>query len=94
MPETQWKKTVTIEDTKGNQRKFLRWGEFRFRINNTDCTLQAYKGSADEERFFIPFRVTTSGKETYGAGRCLDLEAEGHIDIHIFLVGSEVLFRG
>ncbi len=68
------KKTIEIEDTKGNIRHFLQWGEFRFRIGNEDCTLQAYKSDPEEERLFVPFRDATSGKETYGAGRYLDLD--------------------
>jgi len=72
------KSVLTIEDTQGNERKFLRWGEFRFTIDNIDCTLQAYKSSPQEKRLFIPFRDATSGKETYGAGRYLDLEEDWH----------------
>lgn len=69
------KKTIEIEDTKGNIRRFLRWGEFRFSVGNENCVLQAYKGSPEEERLFIPFRDATSGKETYAAGRYLDLDS-------------------
>ena len=68
------KKIIEIEDTKGNIRQFLRWGEFQFSAGNEKCTLQAYKGDPEEERLFIPFRDATSGKETYGAGRYLDLD--------------------
>jgi uncharacterized protein (DUF1684 family) len=30
--------------------------------------------SQDEHGFFLPFRDATSGKESYGAGRYLDVE--------------------
>ena len=76
--EHEEKKTLTIEDTQGNQREFLRWGEFRFKIDEKDCTLQAYKSDPDEERLFVPFKDKTSAKETYGAGRYLDLDYEAH----------------
>jgi uncharacterized protein (DUF1684 family) len=33
--------------------------------------------SAGSHELFLPFRDTTSGKETYGAGRYLDLHAHG-----------------
>jgi len=72
------KKTIEIEDTQGNEREFLRWGEFRFKIGDKECTLQAYKSDPQEERLFVPFRDETSGRETYGAGRYLDLEPEEH----------------
>lgn len=68
------KKIIEIEDTKGNVRQFLRWGEFRFAIGNENCALQAYKGDPEEEGLFLPFRDATNGKETYGAGRYLDLD--------------------
>jgi uncharacterized protein (DUF1684 family) len=35
---------------------------------------KAYKSSAEKGQLFIPFRDATSGRETYGAGRYLDLD--------------------
>jgi uncharacterized protein (DUF1684 family) len=67
------KKIVQIEDTGGNLRNMFRWGEFRFTIDGVECTLQAYKSEANEPMLFIPFKDATSGKETYGAGRYIDL---------------------
>jgi len=68
------KQAVQIEDTGGNMRDMIRWGEFHFRIGNSECTLQTYKSDPHEERLFIPFKDATSGKDTYGAGRYLDLD--------------------
>ena len=71
------KKVIEIEDTKGYKRKFIRWGELRFSIDGidgTECTLQAYKTSPEKEELFVPFKDLTSGKQTYGAGRYLDLD--------------------
>jgi len=76
--EHKEKEIVKVQDTTGNERKFLRWGEFRFKIGDKDCTLQAYKSDSMEERLFIPFRDAMSGKETYGAGRYIDLDANEH----------------
>ncbi|RLF41379.1 MAG: hypothetical protein DRN21_00300 [Thermoplasmata archaeon] len=70
------KEHLQIEDTKGVIRHFIRWGEFRFQIHGKECVLHAYKSESDEERLFVPFRDETSGKETYGAGRYLDLTYE------------------
>ncbi|MBE9592938.1 MAG: DUF1684 domain-containing protein, partial [Proteobacteria bacterium] len=47
------KKLLQIEDTGGNIRDFLRWAEFRFKVGNEECTLQAYKSDPREERLFI-----------------------------------------
>jgi uncharacterized protein (DUF1684 family) len=70
------KKRIKMFYTKGEEQEFFRWGEFRFKIGGQEHVLQAYKSKPDEERLFVPFRDTTSGKETYGAGRYLDLEPE------------------
>ena len=76
LQEHAGKKTMEVKDSKGNTRKFIAWGEFYFELNSEKHTLQAYKSDAEEDRLFIPFKDATSGKETYGAGRYLDLETE------------------
>jgi uncharacterized protein (DUF1684 family) len=43
------------------------------------CALQAYKSDPADDRLFVPFRDKTSGDETHGAGRYLDLEPERHL---------------
>jgi len=65
---------ITVETTAEGEQTYLRWGEFRFAVDGEDCTLQAYRADPDEERLWVPFRDATSGAETYGAGRYLDLE--------------------
>ena len=70
------KKVVRMTYTKGNEGDFLRWGEFRFRISDKEQVLKAYRSNPKEERLFILFKDLTSSKETYGAGRYLDLEPE------------------
>jgi uncharacterized protein (DUF1684 family) len=72
------KEVVRMTYTKGEERDFVRWGEFRFRIGGEKCVLQAYKSNAEEERLCIPFKDATSGRETYGGGRYLDLDAAKH----------------
>jgi uncharacterized protein (DUF1684 family) len=70
------KQAVRMAYTKGNEQDFVRWGEFRFNIGGKEQALQASKSSHQEEMLFVPFKDTTSGKETYGAGRYLDLEPD------------------
>jgi uncharacterized protein (DUF1684 family) len=70
------KQVVRMAYTKGNAQDFIRWGEFRFNIGGKEQALQAYKSAAWEEMLFIPFKDATSGKETYGAGRYIDLEPD------------------
>lgn len=70
--------SVTVGTSTGSEREYLRWGEFRFELDGEEFALQAYKSDPDDDRLWVPFRDATSGGETYGAGRYLDLEAETH----------------
>ena len=76
--EHENKETIHIQDTKDNMRHLIRWGEFIFEVDGTECKLQAYKSDPNEKHLFVPFRDETSGKETYGAGKYLDLDEENH----------------
>lgn len=69
---------IKVKDSNGKDRQFLKWGQFRFRVANTNCVLQVYKSDYSEETLFIPFRDETCGKETYVAGRYIDLEPKRH----------------
>jgi len=73
------KDTIEIGDTAGQMRVLWQWSEFRFPLGGQDCTLQAYKNDPGDERLFVPLRDKTSGKETYGAGRYLDLGPARHL---------------
>ena len=72
--EHREKERIKMAYTGGEEKEFIRWGEFRFRVEGREVRLQAYKGDFEEETLFIPFRDATSGKETYGAGRYIDLD--------------------
>ncbi len=55
-----------------------RAGILRFEVDGESLALTAYTfDGGDERSLFVPFVDRTSGKETYGAGRYLDLEPEG-----------------
>jgi uncharacterized protein (DUF1684 family) len=60
------------------RRDALRYGYFEFRVEGKTCRLQVYRtedsDSGGKPYLFIPFRDATSGKETYGGGRYLDLQ--------------------
>ncbi|WP_254768613.1 DUF1684 domain-containing protein [Salinilacihabitans rarus] len=78
LSEHEEKETVVVGTSTGTEREYVRWGEFRFDLDGEELSLQAYKGDPDEERLWVPFRDATSGEETYGAGRYLDLEPDSH----------------
>lgn len=57
--------------------RLLEVGAFRFDLLGSPASLLAYApapGESDEAYVLIPFRDATSGHETYGGGRYLDVE--------------------
>jgi hypothetical protein len=65
-----------IATSDNNPRPALRLGSLLFRIKNEPRSLVAYALGAANGSLFVPFLDATSGSETYGAGRYLDLEPE------------------
>ncbi len=55
-----------------------RAGTFRFEVNGVPCRLTGYRFAGDhqDDSVFLPFQDGTTGSETYGAGRYLDLEPD------------------
>ena len=65
----------------GQEQVYHRFGLVRFRVDDQPAELVLYS-SDDSDELFIPFRDSTSGHETYGAGRYLEVEAHGdHVTI-------------
>jgi uncharacterized protein len=66
-----------VQTTTGDFKEYTRVGRLEFEIDGQPLSLVAFMPPADEplhgNRLFVPFRDRTSGKETYGAGRYLDL---------------------
>ena len=50
------------------------FGYVEFEINGKKQRLQVYTSDRNPDYYFVPFMDLTSGKETYGAGRYLELE--------------------
>jgi uncharacterized protein (DUF1684 family) len=74
---------VQLGTTTGRITQHYRYGEVRFTLDGQACRLTAYKsadahGFEDEEdrSLFLPFRDATTGKESYGAGRYLEVEED------------------
>ncbi len=65
-------KKVMVLTAGSGERPFLRYATIRFTKDGEPVQLTAYKGSAESKVLFIPFRDTTSGKATYGAGRLMN----------------------
>ncbi len=70
---------VTIVDmmtSTGTVEKFRRVGTLEFTLNGQPLSLTAFVSASSPtvDRLFVPFNDLTSGTETYGAGRYLDLD--------------------
>ena len=68
------KEVTEIMTSTGESRPHLRWGTLSFSVEGQSATLTVYKDVGGDE-FFLPFADATSDKETYGAGRYLELLA-------------------
>ncbi len=82
--ELELKELPTMEEVvmatsvSGEQSLYHKVGYFEFEVQGTTHRLSAYRSAHEHEvgrpTLFIPFRDATSGKETYGAGRYLEVE--------------------
>ncbi len=64
----------------GKMKKYVKYGELSFEIKGEAHTLEVYQSirlramPQYKDYLFIPFKDTTNGTTTYGAGRYLDIE--------------------
>ncbi len=69
--------TFQIPTSDGQLRPAHRAGTFTFELDGASRRLTAYVlDGGQDDSLFVPFLDATSGHETYGAGRYLDLDAE------------------
>ncbi len=64
---------ATFLTNKGTNKRYLRYGRFRFTLDGKQYTLEIYK-SILSDMLFVPFKDKTNGKETYEGGRYIDAE--------------------
>ena len=79
-------KLLAMQTSDGQAREYRNVGHFDLVVGGEPVRLQAYQQRGSQS-LFVPFRDATSGKETYGAGRYLDLhiEAGGTVDLDLNL---------
>ena len=71
---------VVLATSKGIPRNMVRYGFFEFEVDGVRQRLDAYKPAPvpghhhEDTSLFVPFRDATSGKESYGAARYLDID--------------------
>lgn len=67
---------IVMQTTDGGQQIYRRAGVVRFEVEGEPAQVTLYSSSNMHE-LFLPFRDRTSGSETYGAGRYLEVEPPG-----------------
>ncbi len=68
---------ITVYTTRNEEKTYYRYAYLHFKINDKNYKLTAFKYalSGDGSKIlFVPFRDLTSGEESYGAGRYLELK--------------------
>src|SRR6267378_6214950 len=75
-------KHIVMATSTGTRQTYLRYGAFTFEIKGRSLKLIVYKSAEDPyaQSLFLPFSDETSGRETYVAGRYLDLKERGGED--------------
>jgi uncharacterized protein (DUF1684 family) len=63
---------IVMQTTTGGTQVYRRAGKVRFEVDGQPAEITLYK-SPDQHELFVPFRDATSGSETYGAGRYLEV---------------------
>ncbi len=63
---------IEVDTSTGDNQTYTRAGRFVCQLDGKDCALSLYSHD-DPSVLFLPFRDATSGKETYGGGRYLDI---------------------
>lgn len=68
--------SISMQTTDGGQQVYRRAGIVRFEVDGEPAHVTLYS-SPHMHELFVPFRDRTSGSETYGAGRYLEVEPPG-----------------
>src|SRR5918996_228150 len=64
---------IVMQTTTGEEQVYRRAGIVRFDVDGEQAVVTLYASPGSHE-LFLPFRDATSGRETYGAGRYLEVE--------------------
>lgn len=65
---------IVMQTTTGGVQTYRRAGVVGFEVDGRPVNITLYE-SDDMHSLFVPFRDATSGKETYGAGRYLEVDS-------------------
>lgn len=72
---------VHMQTSTGDVQEYVKYGTFRFKVDGQPAELTVYV--SEDGGAFVPFVDATSGTETYGAGRYMELEHHGGSRFHV-----------
>ena len=86
--------TVKIFDTKGEERKIVRFGYVKFNYDNRWFRLNVYCGRTKDSVLYytIWFTDKTTGNKTYGVGRYLDFDLNTDTD-YVYTVDFNLAYN-
>jgi uncharacterized protein (DUF1684 family) len=64
---------ATFLTNKGTNKRYIRYGTFRFKLDGKEYSIEIYK-SILSDNLFVPFKDKTNGQESYEGGRYIDAE--------------------
>lgn len=82
VPEPADGAPIRVQTSDGQVREYHRAATVAFEVDGDQVTLTLLS-QPSRPGYFLPFRDSTSGRETYGAGRYLDLEDAHDGRVHI-----------
>ena len=73
---------MEMQTSTGDVTEYLRWGKICFEVDGESAHLAIFM-DAHGHGFFLPFTDATSGRETYGAGRYVEIDIleDGRVSI-------------
>jgi hypothetical protein len=81
---------ILVPDTKGKTQVYYDYGRYPLRVGADVETLRVYRPGDHPEQYFIAFRDSTTGKETYGGGRYAHLDS---LDEHRFVLDFNLAYN-
>jgi len=66
---------IEMQTSTGAVQDYVRWGKISFPVDGVAAELTLFRDT-NEGELFLPFADATSGKETYGAGRHLEVHTQ------------------
>lgn len=78
LQEYKDKHHIEMQTSTGQIQDYIDYGFVEFNVKGTSVTLHVYVNQSNPSYFFVPFwDLTVQTKETYGAGRYIELEPTG-----------------